>query len=75
MTCPVITGRNRSMNNRRSTDEADISFFCCLIILLLACDFTPYGFGIFGRVNTKGAPTTKTGRRLKRGRWLILLTC
>ena len=60
MACVMIARRNSSMYDGRGTNEADIGLFCCLTVLLLGCVFTLCGFGIFGRVNTKGASTAET---------------
>lgn len=59
MAGPVVAWCNRCVHHRRSTDEADFDVFG-LPILLLGCEFALIGFGIFGRVITKGASTTES---------------
>lgn len=71
MTCAVVTRSNGIVHHWRGADKADFGISFSLAIQLCPRNLTLSGFGIFGRVNIKGASTGKARRRLKVSCWII----
>ena len=70
VTSPVIARGKRIMDHRGSTYKADFSFNILLCHILSPLLIALFRFGIFGRANTKAAPTSKTRRY-----WYVRCCC
>ena len=69
MTGSMVAGRDSIMHDRRGANETNVGNTIYLAILLRTCNFILYGFGIFGRMNTKGASAHNARRGLEVWRW------